>query len=109
MLKDLYEGCLGDVGALREGERGTRCPLLAPRREQNLVITLLDTPLVPDLFIAQHGFDLSEVLHFPGLVCWICIAKCSIYRTTGPCHNHHLYTFQAEFLTGPNSHRVENR
>lgn len=40
------------------------------------------SPLVSDLFIAQKGFDLWKFLSFPGLVCWICIAKCSIQN----CH-----------------------
>lgn len=40
------------------------------------------SPLVSDLFVAQKGFDLWKFLSFPGLVCWICIAKCSIQN----CH-----------------------
>lgn len=60
------------------------------------------SPLVSDLFIAQKGFDLWKFLSFPGLVCWICIAKCSIQNCHPmPTFSHFSNTFlkhRSQFL-----------
>lgn len=59
------------------------------------------SPSVSDLFIAQNQFGLWKgVLSFPGLVYWMCIAKLLNVRywTLGPWPNHHLHTFQTQFV-----------